>query len=43
MGSTFMMIRILSPRDYRLLAITWVILVLLNMARGFGLASGLTQ
>ena len=43
MASTFMMIRILSARDYGLFAITRVILVLLNMARGFGLASGLSQ
>ena len=42
-GSTFMVIRILSPRDYGLFAMTQVVLVLLNMANGYGLASALIQ
>ncbi len=42
-GSTFLVIRILSPRDYGLFAMTQVVLVLFNMANGYGLASGLIQ
>ena len=37
------MIRILDPHDYGLFAMTQVILVLLNMLNGYGLASGLIQ
>ena len=42
-GSTFVVIRILSPADYGLFAMTQVILVLLNMLNGYGLASALIQ
>lgn len=42
-GSTFGVIRILSPADYGLFAMTQVILVLLNMLNGYGLASALIQ
>ncbi len=42
-AATFLVIRILSPRDYGLFAMTQVVLVLLNMANGYGLASGLIQ
>ncbi|SOB88355.1 Membrane protein involved in the export of O-antigen and teichoic acid [Sphingomonas guangdongensis] len=42
-GSTFAVIRILSPADYGLFAMTQVILVLLNMLNGYGLASALIQ
>ena len=42
-ASTFLVIRILSPRDYGLFAMTQVVLVLLNMLNGYGLASGLIQ
>jgi O-antigen/teichoic acid export membrane protein len=42
-GSTFLVIRILSPADYGLFAMTQVILVLLNMLNGYGLASALIQ
>ena len=42
-GSTFLVIRILSPGDYGLFAMTQVILVLLNMLNGYGLASALIQ
>ena len=42
-GATFLVIRILSPRDYGLFAMTQVVLVLLNMLNGYGLASGLIQ
>jgi len=41
--ATFLVIRILNPRDYGLFAMTQVILVLLNMLNGYGLASGLIQ
>ena len=41
--STFLVIRILSPSDYGLFAMTQVILVLLNMLNGYGLASALIQ
>ena len=40
---TFAVIRILSPRDYGLFAMTQVVLVLLNMLNGYGLASGLIR
>nr|WP_326525255.1 lipopolysaccharide biosynthesis protein [Sphingomonas sp.] len=42
-GSTFLVIRILSPSDYGLFAMTQVVLVLLNMLNGYGLASALIQ
>ena len=41
--STFFVIRILSPEDYGLAAMTGVVLVLLNMLAGYGLASGFVQ
>ena len=42
-ASTFLVIRILAPADYGLFAMTQVVLVLLNMLNGYGLASGLIQ
>lgn len=42
-ASTFVVIRVLSPSDYGLFAMTQVILVLLNMLNGYGLASALIQ
>lgn len=42
-AATFAVIRILSPHDYGLFAMTQVVLVLLNMLNGYGLASGLVQ
>ncbi|GGP00633.1 lipopolysaccharide biosynthesis protein [Stakelama pacifica] len=42
-ASTFLVIRILNPADYGLYAMTQVVLVLLNMLNGYGLASGLIQ
>jgi O-antigen/teichoic acid export membrane protein len=42
-AATFLVIRILSPADYGLLAMTQVVLVLLAMLDGHGLASGLIQ
>src|SRR5882757_4876346 len=42
-AATFLVIRILDPHDYGLFAMTQVILVLLNMLNGYGLASGLIQ
>lgn len=42
-AATFLVIRILSPQDYGLFAMTQVVLVLLNMLNGYGLASGLIQ
>jgi O-antigen/teichoic acid export membrane protein len=42
-AATFMVIRILSPSDYGLFAMTQVVLVFLNMLNGYGLASGLVQ
>lgn len=41
--STFFVIRILHPEDYGLAAMTGVVLVLLNMLNGYGLASGFVQ
>jgi O-antigen/teichoic acid export membrane protein len=41
--STFLVIRILTPSDYGLFAMTQVVLVLLNMLNGYGLASALIQ
>ena len=42
-AATFLVIRILDPRDYGLFAMTQVVLALLNMLNGAGLASGLIQ
>ena len=42
-AATFLVIRILNPADYGLFAMTQVILSLLNMLNGLGLASGLIQ
>ncbi|MDQ2878175.1 MAG: lipopolysaccharide biosynthesis protein [Pseudomonadota bacterium] len=42
-AATFLVIRILDPHDYGLVAMTQVVLVLLNMLNGYGLASGLIQ
>ncbi|WP_375382114.1 lipopolysaccharide biosynthesis protein [uncultured Sphingomonas sp.] len=42
-AATFLVIRILSPADYGLFAMTQVVLVLLNMLNGYGLASGLIR
>ena len=42
-AATFLVIRILAPSDYGLFAMTQVVLVLLNMLNGYGLASGLIQ
>lgn len=42
-GATFLVIRILNPHDYGLFAMTQVILCLLNMLNGAGLAKGLIQ
>ncbi|MBX9860977.1 MAG: lipopolysaccharide biosynthesis protein, partial [Sphingomonas sp.] len=39
----FLVIRLLAPSDYGLFAMTQVILFLLNMLNGYGLASGLIQ
>lgn len=41
--ATFTVIRLLSPRDYGLMAMTQVVMVLLTMLNGAGLASGLVQ
>ena len=42
-AATFLVIRLLAPADYGLFAMTQVVLVLLNMLNGYGLASGLIQ
>ncbi len=42
-AATFLVIRILNPADYGLFAMTQVVLVLLNMLNGYGLASGLIR
>ena len=42
-GVTFLVIRLLTPADYGLFAMTQVMLCLLNMLNGHGLASGLIQ
>lgn len=41
--ATFLVIRLLSPSDYGLFAMTEVVITLLSMLDGFGLASGLVQ
>jgi O-antigen/teichoic acid export membrane protein len=42
-ASTFLVIRILEPADYGLFAMTQVMLALLNMLNGYGLASAIIQ
>ncbi len=42
-AATFLVIRILSPGDYGLFAMTQVVLTFLNMLNGYGLASGLVR
>ncbi|MDQ2892026.1 MAG: lipopolysaccharide biosynthesis protein [Pseudomonadota bacterium] len=42
-GATFLVIRILDPRDYGLFAMTQVVLAFLNMLNGAGLTRGLIQ
>ena len=42
-GSTFLVIRILAPTDYGLYAMSAVVLSLLNLMNGYGLASALIQ
>lgn len=42
-ASTFVVIRVLAPADYGLVAMTGVVLVLLNMLNGHGLANALIQ
>ena len=42
-AATFLVIRILDPRDYGLFAMTSVMMVFLNMLNGTGLASALIQ
>ncbi|WEK46012.1 MAG: lipopolysaccharide biosynthesis protein [Candidatus Andeanibacterium colombiense] len=42
-GSTFLVIRILSPSDYGLYAMTSVVLVLLSLMNGYGLSNALIQ
>jgi len=42
-AATFLVIRILDPHDYGLFAMSQVVLVLLNMLNGYGLASALIQ
>jgi O-antigen/teichoic acid export membrane protein len=42
-ASTFIVIRMLDPADYGLFAMTQVVLVLLNMLNGYGLASAVIQ
>ncbi|WP_375404409.1 lipopolysaccharide biosynthesis protein [uncultured Sphingomonas sp.] len=41
--ATFLVIRILTPADYGLFAMTQVVLVFLNILNGYGLASGVVQ
>ena len=42
-AATFLVIRILSPADYGLFAMTQVMMTFLNMLNGYGLASGLVR
>lgn len=42
-ASTFLVIRILSPADYGLFAMTGVVMAFAGMLNGYGLASGLVQ
>lgn len=41
--STFLVIRVLDPSDYGLFAMTQVVLVLLNVVNGYGMASALIR
>lgn len=42
-AATFLVIRILSPSDYGLFAMTGVVLAFLNMLNGYGLAGGIVR
>lgn len=42
-ASTFLVIRVLSPSDYGLVAMTGVVLLLLSMLNGYGLANAVIQ
>jgi O-antigen/teichoic acid export membrane protein len=42
-ASTFLVIRLLSPSDYGLVAMTGVVLLLLSMLNGYGLANAVIQ
>lgn len=42
-GSTFLVIRLLDPADYGLFAMTQVVLVLLNLMNGYGIANALIR
>ncbi|WP_443019105.1 lipopolysaccharide biosynthesis protein [Sphingomonas sp.] len=42
-GSTFLVIRILDPRDYGLFAMTQVVLVFLHLMNGYGFANALVR
>jgi O-antigen/teichoic acid export membrane protein len=42
-AATFLVIRILSPADYGLFAMTGVVMAFMSMLNGYGLASGLVQ
>jgi O-antigen/teichoic acid export membrane protein len=42
-GSTFLVIRVLDPADYGLFAMTQVMLVLLNVMNGYGMAGALIR
>ena len=42
-ASTFLVIRILTPEDYGLFALTQVMLMLFNLLNGYGLASAIIQ
>ncbi|MEH3035442.1 MAG: lipopolysaccharide biosynthesis protein [Sphingomonas adhaesiva] len=42
-GATFLVIRILSPSDYGLFAMTGVVMALMGMLDGYGLANGLIR
>ena len=42
-GATFVVIRLLSPSDYGLFAMTGVVMAFMSMLNGYGLASGLMR
>lgn len=42
-AATFLVIRLLDPRDYGLYAMTQVVLVFMTLLNGYGLASGIIQ
>ena len=42
-GATFVVIRLLSPSDYGLFAMTGVVMAFMSMLNGYGLASGLVR